>query len=294
MSNEGIVRRSIGIRMIRHAESKNNEVYRDARRLFKGGTDEFDTNGWVKYVDENRSHDPSISSTGEIQAEALKTYLVPHLDNQASHPVRIITSPMRRTMETILPTLRELKGDAKIIVNGLYFESEGCHIKDEPLPGMNQHEIKEFLSSATASTPPEFIGFDEDPSAGWYAYGTGPETRAESEERAVAFYTWLCDYLDLQLQSDDHDLFDAGVALPGEAHEIESDKLSPRLRRRRTAVLIGHGDFMSLVLKRIVAGFGHSIGKFKVDDDKEVPYQVPGTIDSSRVINQHRNRSKKI
>ena len=27
---------------------------------------------------------------------------------------------------------------------------------------------------------------------------------------------------------------------------------------------VGHGDFMSLVLKRIVAGFGHSVEKEKV------------------------------
>jgi broad specificity phosphatase PhoE len=246
--------------MIRHAESKNNQVYRDARRLFKGGTTDFDKEGWINYVNLHRSHDPAISPAGEMQAESLKEYLAPHLNNQASHPVRIITSPMRRTMQTILPTLKELKGQVEILVNGLYFESEGCHIKGQPHPGMNQIEIKEFLSSATSS--PKFVGFDQDPTAGWYAHGTGFETRAESEERAVAFYTWLCDYLDLQLQSDDEDLFDAGVALPGEVGEIESDKLSPRQRRRRTAVLIGHGDFMSLVLKRIVAGFGHSIGEW--------------------------------
>jgi len=263
--NEGVVRRSIAIRMIRHAESMNNEVYRKARQMFKGGTPAFDVEGWHNYVDTQRSADPGISPRGEIQAQKLKEYLVNHLDNQASGPVRIITSPMRRTMETILPTLRELKCEAEIIVNGLYVESEGCHIKENPVPGMNQIEIKDFLSSAASasasSSPLSFVGFDEDPNAGWYAHGTGPETRAQSEERASAFYTWLCEYFDEQLQSNDHDLFDAGVALPEETHEHESDKFSPRQRRRRTAVLIGHGDFMSLVLKRVVAGFGHSIGE---------------------------------
>lgn len=260
-NNEGGIRPSIAIRMIRHAESENNEVYRMARNIFKGGTPDFDLDGWNNYVEEHRSADPGISSTGVQQAQMLKKYLVPHLDNQSSHPVRIITSPMRRTMETILPTLENLKGDAEIIVNGLYFESEGCHIKDIPLPGMNQHAIKDFLSSATASNPPSFVGFDKDPSAGWYDHGTGPETRAQSESRAAAFYMWLCDYLDLQLQlhETDDDVFDAGVALDEEKNEHEGDKLSPRLRRRRTAVLVGHGDFMSLVLKRIVAGFGHYV-----------------------------------
>jgi hypothetical protein len=126
---------------------------------------------------------------------------------------------------------------------------------------MNQYEIREFLSSATASHPPSFVGFDEDPTMGWYSYGTGPETRSQSENRAAAFYTWLCDYLDVQLESHDvdEDLFDAGVTLEEEQNEHEGDKLSPKIRRRRTAVLVGHGDFMSLVLKRIVAGFGHCV-----------------------------------
>ena len=260
-NKDAIVRPSIAIRMIRHAESKNNEVYRTARVLFKGGTPEFNLDGWDEYVDKNRSADPAISTTGVEQALKLKDYLVPHLDNQSSHPVRIITSPMLRTMATILPTLENLKGDAEIIVNGLYFESEGCHVKHDPLPGMNQHEIKDFLSTATASKPPSFVGFDEDPSAGWYSHGTGPETRSQAESRADAFYMWLIDYLDVQLQSHvaDEDLFDAGVALEEEKDEQYSDKLSPRLRGRRTAVLIGHGDFMGLILKRIVAGFGHCI-----------------------------------
>jgi len=78
---------------------------------------------------------------------------------------------------------------------------------------------------------------------------------------------WLCEYLDNELVSNDdpevdqHDVFDAGVTIEGEEHEDEHDKLSPRLRRRRTVVLIGHGDFMSLVLKRVVASFGYGVGK---------------------------------
>lgn len=49
--------------------------------------------------------------------------------------------------------------------------------------------------------------------------------------------------------------------MDGEEHEQCHDKLAPRTRRRRTAVFVGHGDFMSLVLKRIVAGFGHAVEK---------------------------------
>lgn len=52
--------------------------------------------------------------------------------------------------------------------------------------------------------------------------------------------------------------------LPGEEHEQCHDRLGARTRRRRTAIFVGHGDFMSLVLKRIVAGFGHAVEKEKV------------------------------
>jgi hypothetical protein len=92
---------------------------------------------------------------------------------------------------------------------------------------------------------------------GWYLLGKTSESRAESEARAAKFFLWLCEHLDEQLKTPQEDVFDAGVAVPGEENECEHDKTSPRQRRRRTALLIGHGDFMSLVLKRIVAGFGH-------------------------------------
>jgi GNAT superfamily N-acetyltransferase len=78
----------------------------------------------------------------------------------------------------------------------------------------------------------------------------------------------MTEYLDQQLREVEHeditDIFDAGVTLPGEEDDKDHDKLGPRTRRRRTAIFVGHGDFMSLVLKRIVAGFGHAVEKEKV------------------------------
>jgi broad specificity phosphatase PhoE/N-acetylglutamate synthase-like GNAT family acetyltransferase len=255
---EGEVRRSIKIKMIRHAESMNNQMYRDARVLYKGGTPDFDLDGWNHYIDQHRSADPGISDRGHLQAEKLCEYLSPHLKNQASHPVQIITSPMRRTMETILPTIKEMGNDVHVTVNALYHESEGCYLKDVAHPGMNQIEIKKFLERQDGV---EFVGFHEDPTVGWYAHGTGAETRAESEERASVFYTWLCEYLDMQMDAanDEEDIYDAGLTLPSEADEQDHDKFSPRQRKRRTIICIGHGDFMSLVLKRVIAGFGHVI-----------------------------------
>ena len=313
---KGRARPSIRVYMIRHAESMNNEVYRNARHLFQGGTPNFNLKGWQEYVTKHRTADPSISSKGRLQAQRLKDYLVEHLQNQASRPVQVITSPMSRTIQTILPTLQQLARDDKdkvdVVVNAMYFESEGCHLKGVPQQGMNQHQITDMLQTHTDNqnpppsqtqielNTPSFVGFDQNPDLGWYNYGTGPETRSESEDRAAAFYTWLCEYLDQQLMTkqqqqqqqqqqvdhDDqkndcesninanenqhhknnhhHDIYDAGVSLPEEAHELDHDKLSARHRKRRTAILVGHGDFMSLCLKRIISGFGHAVENFGV------------------------------
>ena len=50
----GEERKSIRIKLIRHAESENNQVYRQARHLYKGGTEDFDFEGWTEYVEKNR------------------------------------------------------------------------------------------------------------------------------------------------------------------------------------------------------------------------------------------------
>jgi hypothetical protein len=203
MSEEGQVRRSISIRLIRHAESCNNQVYRDARRLFRGGTPDFDLQGWLKYVDDRRSADPGISDIGTIQAKKLSEYLKTHLLNQASRPVRFVVSPMRRTIETILPTLVVLNqhnnsgGDGaggsttneskvaacNIMINGFYFESEGCHVRDRVEPGMNANEINASLLHPAGVMNASFVGFQSGEENGWYAHGKGEETRPESEER---------------------------------------------------------------------------------------------------------------
>jgi broad specificity phosphatase PhoE len=139
--SEADVKPSIALHLIRHAESGNNEVYRNARYIYRGGTPDFDDVGWNKYVEHHRKADPLLSKKGCKQAQALATYMVPHLQNQASNPVRIITSPMRRTLETIRPTLELLQKSTtattqqqpkvQITVCAFYHESEGCHIKDK-------------------------------------------------------------------------------------------------------------------------------------------------------------------
>jgi hypothetical protein len=322
---EGYVRPSIVIKLIRHAESRNNQVYRDARFIYRGGTSDFDLQGWTNYVEHNRTADPTISDLGQEQSQLLATnYLIPHLSNQSSFPIHFIISPMKRTIDTIRPTIHGLLDIQKqqqqqqqkqnnnnnnkqqstienptttpktkicdITINGFYFESEGCHTKEKAEDGMSPKQIHEYLfpNSNTATTTTtdslnaaddtneklyniKFEGFP-DIERGWYCNGTKPETRKESEIRANKFYNWFCDHLDTQLgekidnnennnNSTTTDIFDASVCIPGEENENEHDKYSQRIRRRRTTILIGHGDFMNLLLQRIMTGYGHTIEK---------------------------------
>jgi len=272
---EGTTKPSILIRFVRHAESRNNQVYRNARRLFKGGTPQFNLAGWTDYVDTHRSSDPHISDpAGTTQADCLGEYLSSRLRNEASVPARFIVSPMRRTLETLLPTLTRLTAAAnedgttttagkdvcEVIVNGFYFESEGCHNRGTPEPGLSPNEITAILSPPLLSPSSiSYVGFSS-PDHGWYSHGVTNETREESEVRAAKFYLWLLEYLDAQLcrggggGAEGEDIFDAGVSCCEETTTTER-------RTRRTVVLIGHGDFMSLVLKRIMAGFGYAVGE---------------------------------
>jgi broad specificity phosphatase PhoE/N-acetylglutamate synthase-like GNAT family acetyltransferase len=265
------VRPSIALHCIRHAESANNEVYRDAKFLFRAGREDFDEEGCDTYIATHRRADPGLSTKGIQQAQVLADYLVPHLQNQASHPVRVICSPMKRTILTVRPTLEKLyqrqkeNGNGKtaavhVMIVAFYHETEGCHLRGVPEEGLTPGEIRDMLRSCVDDpmNDIEFVGFPAD-DRGWYANGTGPETRADAEIRAAKYCLWLTEYLDQQLLQQDHDLFDAGVLIDGEDQEDEHDRHARRIRRRRTVLVIGHGDFMSTVLKRIVSGFGHTV-----------------------------------
>lgn len=173
-------------------------MYRDARRICKGGTPDFDLDDWLKYVDDRRSADPGLSDIGRIQAKKLAAYLEPHLTNQASRPVRFVVSPMRRTIETILPTLEALNNQnnnssdgsnndpsdaCNVMINGFYFESEGCHTREKVEPGMHASQINASLLNPSGVKNASFVGFQNGEENGWYAHGKGPETRPESEVR---------------------------------------------------------------------------------------------------------------
>ncbi|CAB9526751.1 expressed unknown protein [Seminavis robusta] len=283
-TNVSVGRRSLSLYMIRHAESRNNQIYREARQQFGYGTSDFDAEGCREYLETHRSPDPGLSDAGKQQVERLSSYWTSHLANQASHPVRIITSPMKRTLLTIRPTLQQLQQQqqqqsdknqkmCRVKVVAFYHETGGCFEKGKAVEGMNPKDISNFLEESVADPKEDidFVGFPSNSNRGWYYQGKVPETRADSEARADKFFLWLTEYLDAELttgtnnnnneEQEEDDLFDAGVAVPGEENECEHDKHSPRQRKRRKAILVGHADFMNLILTRIVAGFGHAVEK---------------------------------
>jgi len=283
---------SIAFHMIRHAESNNNKVYSDANNIFRFGSSDFDKDGFEKYVNTHRKADPRLSPLGVQQADILADgYLNPALfEYQSSSPVRILCSPMLRTLLTIRPTLERLllssstsRNDSfqqkvHLTIVSFYHEIEGCHTNGRAEPGMNPNEIQDCLfrhilendrlqidrSDIEEIVTIDFVGFDR-PDDGWNENGTGHESLIDAEARAAKYCLWLSDYLDGLMynynssncneDATNDDLFDVGFLLPGEDLEDENDKFSKRMRRRRTVLSIGHGNFMSVVLKRLVGSY---------------------------------------
>ena len=226
-------RRSISLRLIRHAESRNNQVYRHAMQLFGVGTDRYDGDGWNTYIHANRHADCDLSDpVGFQQADNLaKAYLEPLLEDRKS--VQVITSPMRRTLATLRPTVERCKDKLDVLVHAEYFETEGCHTKGVAEEGMCPTAIRQFLGLDKRSI--EFHGFKLGEDRGWWQR-RGSETRAQAELRCARFYMWICEYLDAKL-----------------AGEVRKEDENP------LHVLIGHGDFMNLLLQRMLSSFGHAV-----------------------------------
>mmetsp|Transcript_6456 Transcript_6456/g.13532 ORF Transcript_6456/g.13532 Transcript_6456/m.13532 type:complete len:293 (+) Transcript_6456:145-1023(+) len=236
-------RPSIRLIAVRHAESMNNLIYEEAHRLHGNGTASFDARAWQEYVEGRRVPDPGLSTKGHSQADALGRHLAVEL---AGDEVRVVTSPMARTLDTtrsVLGCVLEKKiavgggGDVRLeaVVNAKYYEVEGCHEGGEPRSGKNGPGAQEYLLSEPL---PEGGGVDvtyacfPPGGGGWYTGATGPEDRVHAESRSALFYTWLVDYLDELLYCS-----------PGGAGKGTS-------RPKRTVVLVGELVFRGGALRQ--------------------------------------------
>jgi len=113
---------------------------------------------------------------------------------------------------------------------------------------MNQIETRDLLS-------PFRVAFEMLPSEealGWGSDAREVEHRHEVEFRAAKFYAWLMEFLDSQLSCGD-EASDARVSGEGRVMEMEGE-VSDSIweKKRKTVVLVGHGDFTALVMRRIM------------------------------------------
>ena len=149
---------------IRHAESMNNCLYRTCREGAPCG----DAKAFLALIQERRAADPAITDVGERQALHLAEYLV----TDSVSPLGtgqsdvLIVSPMKRTLQTISPTLNLLRSQhspvPKIIVHGGWFEQGGLHHKNSPptaMLGLAKADMLELLGEEEGDGV-EFVGFE--------------------------------------------------------------------------------------------------------------------------------------
>ena len=180
---------------VRHAQSGNNVIQdRGATRAD---------------FEKLRSHDAELSELGYKQAEelgqgierALTKRLGPRAreamkkSGQANRPprVHVAISPMKRTILTSLPMLKnlnEMQARAKISITELevvpfIFEVGGCYNEVDGKfvgrPGMNKEQVSAFLPNA--SVPDEMLN-------GWWSHPSR-ESEEQYEARVVKTTEWI-------------------------------------------------------------------------------------------------------
>ena len=142
--------------LIRHAESENN-----AR------------------PPQNRVEDPAITSLGRLQADHLAAWL------QTLRMDHLITSPFRRTLQTLRPTIDRV--DHTVEVWHDIFERGGCYRgylpdQTEGGPGLGRRAVIEHL---VGDSPHLCVVDDSISESGWW-HGKLRETHEEAITRATS------------------------------------------------------------------------------------------------------------
>ncbi len=143
--------------LVRHAESANNYL---AEQLYQ-------QNQSYEGFRERRAADPPLTRRGEEQAAVLADYLSSHPpkiqpirlpDDLSQHPItEIVTSPMRRALQTTAPVSAALGIPAQVWVDihehGGMFDNSGPNGQLVPHSGLTRSQIQELLPGAIL--PPE-------------------------------------------------------------------------------------------------------------------------------------------
>jgi len=158
--------------LIRHAQSANNVIHQ--KLSFEYQQDR----GKIRPIEARmRHHDPALSACGYKQAENLKNTLPTLIDEHSL----IICSPMKRALETLIPSLATCRQKgATIICHGLIYELGGCYHMQNTFPGITKDELLLHFDSCVSV-----------PEAGWYANHQHRETKEELGIRLLSVATWL-------------------------------------------------------------------------------------------------------
>jgi len=123
-----------------------------------------------------RVSDPELSSLGYKQAEVLGEYLS-HLLKGDKY--EIISSPMRRTLLTILPFARQVEKEIIVLPN--FYEFPGCHKLGVTFPGSTQQALEKIF-------PVRCLPGMEN---GWFHGHDKKETVAEVDKRVKSLWDWI-------------------------------------------------------------------------------------------------------
>lgn len=213
---------------IRHAESRNNVLHAEV-----GAKYNFDPK-YLKQMEKEvaslRSEDADLSDKGHAQAELLGEHLEERLRGRR---VLVVSSPMQRAIKTILPAVTRLGlGPEAFACYGRYFEVGGCYLQDNVFKGTTRAELEGKYRLRC-------FDVHED---GWYAYTTEREGHAQALLRCELAWLWI------------HDLLMTGVPSDGTTREGWGEGGGGGGRKYDTIVLVGHGEFMHYIMKKIVGG----------------------------------------
>jgi broad specificity phosphatase PhoE len=235
---------------IRHAESSNNVL---AEQITKElGINPYGPEGAAEVMaeyDRRRTHDPDLSALGQRQAALLPFH--PHLQSLGLESlakegrVRVVTSPMQRTILTSLPLLHSLKGPhgtpphltATIVADVCEKGGSYKSVRD-PATGVATNQAFRGL---TRSQFAEKWGNTHDPSAlseeGWWQpTGPGAEDDVAFEARLLRAKAWLAQ------QAADYAAKTAAAASASSDAALPPDYL----------LIVSHADFIDAILIKLL------------------------------------------
>jgi len=201
-------RDTLDLYLVRHAQSFNNAVKIAAVQKYGDSENPEAKAYWL----EHRSADPDLSDLGRQQAQHLGDRLAAELVGRST---TFVCTPMRRTYQTIEPTLVALgvSDPDRVLCHAKFYEHGGAHNQGVAVPGATKAEME-------GRHPLRCVDFPE--AAGWHEHQDGHETWEEFNTRIRHAKRWLME-----------------TFIPETAEHSEC------------AVVVSHGTFMSYILRAL-------------------------------------------